>query len=110
MSFINLYFVTMRGKRILTTLPEDFQLSHMLEEIRSKIDNTAVENCIFLCKGRRLSLDDPVVFEAQKRKFINDGNVIFIGNKITNCNWNQTKSKVKFCKNIISFKLSCAPF
>ena len=93
MSSINLYFVTIRGKRIITTLPEHFQLSHMLQEIRNKINDTAVENCIFLCKGRRLSLDDPDAFDLQKRKFINDGSVIFIGNKITNCNWNQTTIK-----------------
>ena len=88
MSTINLYFVTIRGNRIFTTLPEHFQLSDMVEEIRNKINDTAVENHIFLCKGRRLSLDNPHTFDIQKRKLINNGSVIFIGNKITNYNWN----------------------
>jgi hypothetical protein len=101
MSFINHYFVTILGKRIIATLPEDFQLIDMIEEIRRKINDTAVENCIFLCKGRRLSLDDAFVFQAQKKKFINNGDVIFVGNKITNWNWNQkqfNENKVKLCQ------------
>jgi hypothetical protein len=109
MSFINLYFVTIPGKRTIVTLPEDFQLIDMLKEIQSKINDKAIENCIFLCKGRRLSLDDPVAFQAQKRKLINNGNVIFVGNKITNCYWNQTiikENKVKSYKYVILFKLS----
>ena len=95
MSVINLYFVTLPGKRIIATLSENFQLTDMLDEIRCKLNGTVVENCIFLCKGRRLSLDDPVAFQIQKRKFIKNGDVIFIGNKIKNSNWNQTVSSAK---------------
>jgi len=105
MPFINLYFVTIPGKRIIVTLPEDFQLVDLLEGIRSKINDTAVENCIFLCKGRRLSLRDPTVFQTQKTKLIHDGDVIFVGNKITNCYWNQTVNK----ENNVNFYKNCIP-
>jgi hypothetical protein len=108
MPFINLYFVTIPGKRTIVTLSEDFQLTDMVKEIQSKMNDKVIENCIFLCKGKRLSLDDPVAFQVQKRKLINNGAVIFVGNKITNCYWNQTvikENKVKFYKNFIPFKL-----
>jgi len=110
MPFINLYFVTIPGKRTIVTLPEDFQLIDMLEEIQNKINNKAIENSIFLCKGKLLSLDNPIAFQVQKRKLINDGRVIFVGNKITNCYWNETvikENKVKFYKNCNPFTLSC---
>ncbi len=110
MPFINLYFVTIHGKHTIVKLPEDFQLIDMLEEIQNKINNKAIENCIFLCKGKRLSLDNPIAFQAQKTKLINDGDVIFVGNKITNCYWNQTvikENKVKFYENCNPFTWSC---
>lgn len=101
MSYINLYFATILGTRIMTTLPEDFQLNDMLQLIRSKINETAVENSIFMCKGTRLSLNNPIVFQDQKQKLIRDGDVILIGNKITHCPWNQShveSNKVKLSK------------
>nr|ADD91469.1 hypothetical protein [Adineta vaga] len=90
MSMINLYFVTIPGKRIFITLPEDFELTDMLHMIRNKMNDTTVENCIFFCKGRRLSMDDPMVFQNQKRKLINNGDVILVGKKMLYNNINQT--------------------
>nr|ADD91477.1 hypothetical protein [Adineta vaga] len=90
MSMINLYFVTIPGKRIFITLPEDFELTDMLHMIRNKMNDTTVENCIFFCKGRRLSMDDPMVFQNQKRKLINNGDVILVGKKMLYDNINQT--------------------
>lgn len=103
MSFINLHFITIRGKRTIVTLPEDFQLTDILTEIQTKINNKPIENYSFFCRGKRLFLNNPIIFENQKRKLIKNGDVIFIGNKITNYYWNSTiikENKVNFFNNL----------
>lgn len=88
-------------KRFMVTLFNDFQLTDLIKAIQSKADDhSAIENCIFLCKGRRLSFDDHLVFQTQKRKLINDGDVIFIGKRIKNCqiNWCHVESQTNEVK------------
>lgn len=108
MPCISLYFIRIPGKRIITTLSEDFQLIDMLEAIKTNINDTAVEDYVFFCKGKRLSLDDSVIFQTQKDKLINDGSVIFIGNKIANSKLNPSmikKTRVKSNENSNTFEL-----
>lgn len=108
MSTINLHFVTIPGKRILITLSKEFQLTDLLHMIRSQINDNAVEDCIFFCKGRRLILNDPVAFQNQKSKLINNGDVILIGKRISSCEQSQTireENKVNVRRRIPFFLL-----
>ncbi|CAF4267368.1 unnamed protein product [Adineta steineri] len=93
MSFINLYFVTICGRRTVATLPEDFELTDIFEVIQNKLNCKDAENCILFCKGRRLSLNNSTILQIRKRKLINNGDVIFVCDKITNCDWNRTVIK-----------------